>query len=217
MANLLSKSDEFWARQATLSELAKAVAELDELGEEEAELLDAVYMARTARLIERNRPETQQEAFELADHLETVAHDSKRAHLDGLSRRYHTRWRMLAELAIGVADRVDVPPELIGRKHVKEILRAVWEAGGRLGQSKLGMIANLGQRSVTLKLMEQWDLIERVKAPRNERVVVLTDLGQLALGERSMSPAALEAAVAPAEPVGFQPSLKGMMYRAPQA
>jgi hypothetical protein len=44
------------------------------------------------------------------------------------------------------------------------------------------MIPNEGQRSATLKLMEQWGLIER-RADGTARIVSITDLGRLAIAQ----------------------------------
>src|SRR5262249_28111284 len=73
-----------------------------------------------------------------------------------------------------------VPSKILDRRHVRAILLHLHRAGGRAPQSDLTMIPNDGQRSVTLKLMEQWDLITR-QASGQLRLVSITDLGRLAI------------------------------------
>jgi hypothetical protein len=170
--------------------------------EDEAAILDYVYMTRTAQLIRRTRSDAKAAADDLADHMARVAHDSNRAALEGLRRPYFARWRLLMDMLERCADRLELPDEILGRKHVKDILRRVAQAGGPLPQSDLeALIANPGQRSATLKLMETWDLIERVPGSGNSRFVIITDLGRVAIGE-DVAGAAAERATAAANPFG---------------
>ena len=180
---LHDRSPEYWARQASLDELATEVQQLAGWTERAAEVLDFAYLERSLRALSRATPVARDEALALADHLTSVAHDQERAALDRLARPYFARWRVLADLLHRNAMRLDVPRGVLARKHVEPILRAVHAAGGRLPQGKLDeIIRNEGQRSATLKLMEQWDLIERVPgAGGNTRLVVLTELGRMAI------------------------------------
>jgi hypothetical protein len=180
---LHTKSAEYWANVAPLDELHDAAMEIEVWTEEAAALLDFAYMERTARLIERTRAESKDQALALADHIARIAHDTQRDALDALERPYFARWRLLTEMLHRCADRLQLPELILGRKHVREILQAVARAGGRLAQGALDtLIRNEGQRSATLKIMETWDLVERVVGPGNTRVVVITDLGRLAIG-----------------------------------
>ena len=202
---LLEQSPNYWARQASLRDLHAAVMAIDTWSEDHAALLDAVYIDRSARLIERTRNESQQGALELAAHLERVAHDRVRDQLDALDRPYFARWRLLGELLHRCAERLEVPHAILARKHVTDILhRVAHTPGGRLAQGQLdGLIRNEGQRSATLKMMEQWDLIERHPGPGNTRTITLTDLGRLAIG--APEPAAVEVvARTPAPPPGLE-------------
>lgn len=192
---LHDRSPEYWARQASLDDLAREVQALDGWSERAAELLDFAYLERSVRALGRATAAAREDALALADHLTSVAHDQDRAALDRLGRPYFARWRVLAELLHRQAMRLDLPHGILARKHVEPILRAVHGAGGRLPQAALdAIIRNEGQRSATLKLMEQWDLIERLPgAGGNARTVVLTELGRMAIadpGDRVAEPAA---------------------------
>lgn len=184
---LHDRSPEYWARQASLDEVAREVQQQDAWTERAAELLDFAYLERSLRVLGRATTAARDEALALADHLTSVAHDQERAALDRLSRPYFARWRVLADLLHRNAMRLDVPRGVLARKHVEAILRAVHAAGGRLPQSRLDdIIRNEGQRSATLKLMEQWDLIERLPgAGGNTRTVVITELGRMAIADRA--------------------------------
>jgi hypothetical protein len=194
---LHDRSPEYWARQASLDELTREVQQLDAWNERAAEVLDFAYLERSLRALGRTHAAARDEAVALADHLTSVAHDQDRAALDRLSRPYFARWRVLADLLHRNAMRLEVPKSVLARKHVEAILLAVHAAGGRLAQGKLDdIIRNEGQRSATLKLMEQWDLIERLPgAGGHSRTVVITDLGRMAIADR-VAPAA----AAPAMP-----------------
>ena len=189
---LHDRSPEYWARTASLDEIAHEVQRLAPWTERAAELLDFAYLERSLRVLARAQPGTRDEAVALADHLTSVAHDQDRAALDRLSRPYFARWRVLADLLHRNAMRLEVPASVLARKHVEPILLAVHAAGGRLPQGKLDeIIRNEGQRSATLKLMEQWDLIERQPGVGgNTRIVVLTELGRLAIADRVAAPVA---------------------------
>jgi hypothetical protein len=181
---LLTNSAEYFARDASLDELHAAAMAIETWDEYTAESLDFIYMERAAHLLERTRPETKVGAIELADHMARIAHDSQRDALDALERPYFARWRLLMELLHRHAERFTLPDEILGRKHVLEILREVARAGGRVAQRDLDrLIPNEGQRSVTLKIMETWDLVERTPGPGNTRTVSITDLGKLAIGD----------------------------------
>ena len=189
---LHDRSPEYWARQATLDEIAREVQQQDRWSERAAEVLDFAYLERTLRALGRHQASSRDEAVALADHLTSVAHDQDRAALERLGRPYFARWRVLADLLHRNALRLELPHSVLARKHVEAILRAVHAAGGRLPQGRLDdIIRNEGQRSATLKLMEQWDLIEREPgAGGNTRTVVLTELGRLAIADRVAAPAA---------------------------
>lgn len=183
---LLERSPEYWAREATIEELQEQVRNLPAWNEQVAEVLDFAYVERSMRVLSRTQIGARDEALALADHLERVAHDSARAELAKLRRPYHARWRMLSEIMNRCALRLEVPHKVLGRKHVREILLHLYNAGGRVAQSELTMIPNEGQRSATLKLMEQWDLVER-RADGTARIVSITDLGKLAIAEEIAS------------------------------
>ena len=179
---LLDKSPEYWAREAPLAELQAAVRELDPIDDAAAEVLDFVYLERCIRLLTRMNGNTRADATALADHLARVAHDSVRDELDRLERPYFARWRLLSETLSRAALRLEVPIRILERRHVRDILLHLHRAGGRVAQSDLTLIPNEGQRSVTLKLMEQWDLITR-HANGQLRDVAITELGRLAIQE----------------------------------
>jgi hypothetical protein len=189
---LLGKSPEYWAREATIDELQDQVRNLVTWTEQVAEVLDFAYVERSMRVLSRTQTVARDEAIALADHLERVAHDSVRAELSKLRRPYHSRWRMLAEIMHRCATRLEVPHKILGRKHVREILLYLYSAGGRVAQGDLTIIPNEGQRSATLKLMEQWDLVER-RAEGTARIVSITDLGRLAISEEIASQSAAAA------------------------
>jgi hypothetical protein len=177
---LLTKSPEYWAREATLAELQAEVRKLDTFDEQNAEVLDSVYVDRCMRILARVHDGSRDDALALADHLERVAHDSVRDELDRLERPYFARWRLLSEIMSRGALRLEVPNRILERRHVREILLQLHCAGGRVAQGDLTLIPNEGQRSVTLKLMEQWDLIIR-QANGQQRFVSITELGRLAI------------------------------------
>lgn len=179
---LLERSPEYWAREASIDELQEQVRGLPTWTEQVAEVLDFAYVERSMHVLSRTQTGSREEALALADHLERVAHDSVRAELAKLDRPYHARWRMLSEIMHRCALRFEVPHKVLDRKHVREILLRLYMAGGPLAQSDLTMIPNEGQRSATLKLMEQWDLIER-RADGTARIVSITDLGRVAIAE----------------------------------
>lgn len=179
---LLTKSPEYWAREATLAELQAEVRKLDTFDEQTAEVLDSVYVDRCMRILARTHDGSRQDALALADHLERVAHDSVREELDRLERPYFARWRLLSEIMARAALRLEIPTRILERRHVREILLQLHRAGGRIAQGDLTLIPNEGQRSVTLKLMEQWDLIVR-HANGQPRFVSITELGRLAIHE----------------------------------
>jgi len=189
---LHDRSPEYWARQASLDEVAHEVQRQGAWTDRAAEILDFAYLERSLRALGRHHAAARDEAIALADHLTSVAHDQDRAALDGLARPYFARWRVLADLLHRGAMRLEVPHSVLAKKHVEPILLAVHAAGGRLAQGKLDdIIRNEGQRSATLKLMEQWDLIEReAGVGGNTRTVVLTDLGRMAIADRVAAPAA---------------------------
>jgi len=189
---LLEKSPEYWAREATIEELQTQVRNLATWTEQVAEVLDFAYVERSMRVLSRTQTGSREEAVALADHLERVAHDSVRAELAKLRRPYHTRWRMLSEIMHRCAMRLEVPHKILGRKHVREILLALFTAGGQVAQGDLTLIPNEGQRSATLKLMEQWDLVTR-RTEGTARTVSITDLGKLAIAEEVASRQAIEA------------------------
>lgn len=186
---LQDHSPEYWARQASLADLRAEVQALAAFDEPTAQILDFVYVDRCVRALARGHDGGQDEARALVDHLERVAHDSARAELDRLERPYFARWRLLAELVDRAAQRRDVPHRILDRRHVRDILVQLHRAGGQLAQGELTMIQNEGQRSVTLKLMEQWDLIER-RARGQARTVSITDLGRLAIADAVRAPVA---------------------------
>jgi hypothetical protein len=177
---LLIKSPEYWAREATLAELQAEVRRLDTFDEQTAEVLDSVYIDRCMRMLARVHDGSRDDALALADHLERVAHDSVRDELDQLERPYFARWRLLSEIMSRAALRLEVPNRILERRHVRDILLQLHRAGGRVAQGDLTLIPNEGQRSVTLKLMEQWDLIVR-RANGQQRFVSITELGRLAV------------------------------------
>ena len=179
---LLNKSPEYWAREATLAELQAEVRKLDTFDEPTAEVLDSVYVDRCMHALARVHENSREDALALADHLERVAHDSVRDELDRLERPYFARWRLLSEIMSRAAMRVEVPLRILERRHVRDILLQLYRAGGRVAQSDLTRIPNEGQRSATLKLMEQWDLIMR-HANGQLRFVSITELGRLAIQE----------------------------------
>jgi hypothetical protein len=177
---LLDKSPEYWAREATLAELQAEVRSIDTFDESIAQVLDFVYVDRCMRALTRVHDTSREDALALADHLERAAHDSVREELDGLERPYFARWRLLSEIMHRAAMRLEVPLRILERRHVRDILLQLYRAGGRVAQSDLTLIPNEGQRSVTLKLMEQWDLIVR-HANGQPRIVSITELGRLAI------------------------------------
>jgi hypothetical protein len=183
---LLERSPEYWAREATIDELQAQVRNIATWTEQVAEVLDFAYVERSMRVLSRAQLGSRDEALALADHLERVAHDSVRPELAKLRRPYHARWRMLSEIMHRCALRLEVPHKVLARKHVREILLHLYTAGGRVAQGDLTLIPNEGQRSATLKLMEQWDLIER-RAEGTARIVSITDLGRLAIAEEVAS------------------------------
>jgi hypothetical protein len=197
---LLDHSPEYWAHRASVDELHEAAMAVDSWTDELAEILDFAYRERTAQIIQRTRPESVAAAEDLADHMARIAHDTQRDALDALERPYFARWRLLMEMLHRCAERLELPDEILERKHVKDILRRIHRAGGRVPQRDLdALIANEGQRSATLKLMETWDLVERVPGPGNSRLVLITDLGRLAIGEDATT-AATRGAVAKDSP-----------------
>ncbi len=188
---LHDRSPEYWARQASLDEVAREVQQQGAWTARAAEILDFAYLERSLRALGRTHAAARDEAVALADHLTSVAHDQDRAALERLARPYFARWRVLADLLHRNAMRLEIPHSVLARKHVEAILLAVHAAGGRIGQGKLDeIIRNEGQRSATLKLMEQWDLIERQPgAGGNTRTVLLTELGRMAIADRVATPA----------------------------
>lgn len=183
-ATLSDCSPEYWAKEAPLEDLEQVVRALPTFDERAAEILDFVYLERCMAAVARTSDESRKAALLLADHLERVAHDSVRIELDRLERPYFARWRLLSEIMRRTSTRLEVPHQLLERRHVRDILRHLHHAGGNAAQSELTMIRNEGQRSVTLKLMEKWELIER-HANGQLRTVSLTPLGRLALGEEA--------------------------------
>jgi hypothetical protein len=179
---LLDRSPEYWAREASIDELQEQVRNLPTWTEHIAEILDFVYVERSMHVLSRTQVGSREDALALADHLERVAHDSVRAELAKLEKPYFTRWRMLSEIMHRCALRFEVPHRVLDRKHVRDILLRLYTAGGPVAQGDLTMIANEGQRSATLKLMEQWDLIER-RADGTARLVSITSLGKVAIAE----------------------------------
>lgn len=179
---LRHKSPEYWAREATLAELQAEVRSVDTFDESIAQVLDFVYVDRCMRALARVHDTSREDALALADHLQRVAHDSVREELDRLERPYFARWRLLSEIMHRAAMRLEVPLRILERRHVRDILLLLYRAGGRVAQSDLTLIPNEGQRSVTLKLMEQWDLIMR-HANGQLRFVSITELGRLAIQE----------------------------------
>jgi hypothetical protein len=177
---LLERTPEYWAREAPLAELQRAARAQAAWTEEVAELLDFAYLERSLRVLSRAQATAREDALALADHLERVAHDRAQAELDSLPRPYFARWRLLADLLHRCALRLDVPHRVLDRKHVRDILLRLHDAGGWLAQGDLTLIPNEGQRSATLKLMEQWDLIDR-RADGAARLVGITELGRLAI------------------------------------
>jgi hypothetical protein len=194
---LVNRSPEYWAREATLQELQSEVRKLETWTEQAAEVLDYVYVERGMRVLARTQEGSREEAIALADHLERVAHDSVRAKLERLGRPYFARWRFLSEIMHRCAQRLDVPHKVLDRKHVRTLLLRIHAAGGRIAQGDLTEIPNEGQRSATLKLMEQWDLVER-RAEGTARIVSITDLGRLAIAGEVATRAATEERVRPA-------------------
>lgn len=211
MSKLLSKSPEYWIDKASLEALYEAIREIETWTDDEARLLDGVYMARTLDLIRRTNLETAKRAGELQDHIARVAHDSVRDQLDALQEPYHARWHLYMDLLETVMDRADVPLDLLGRKHVVQVLERLVRANGRLPQGELDMIANEGQRSNLLKLMEQWDLIARVPGPGRSRIVTITDLGRVAIGDTGALPEPV--AVVPEPSTTWKPSFTTLMYQ----
>jgi hypothetical protein len=179
---LLDKSPEYWAREASLVELRDAVKALPALDGPAAQILDFVYADRCVRALARCQDGGEEEAIALGDHLARVAHDSVRDELDRLGQPYFARWRLMAELARRAARRLEVPARILERRHVRAILVQLHRAGGALAQGELTMIHNEGQRSSTLKLMEQWELIER-RARGPARMVAITALGRRAIAD----------------------------------
>jgi hypothetical protein len=179
---LLERSPEYWAREASIEELQSEVRSLRSWTERAAEILDFVYIERSMRVLRRAQEGSRDDALALADHLERVAHDSVRSELAKLERPYFARWRLLAEIMQRCAMQLAVPHKVLDRKHVRDILLHLHAAGGRVVQGNLTLIANEGQRSATLKLMEQWDLIDR-RADGTSRMVSITDLGRLAIAK----------------------------------
>lgn len=179
---LLERSPEYWAREASIDELQEQVRNLPTWTEQIAEVLDFVYVERSMHVLSRTQIGSREEALALADHIERVAHDSVRAELAKLDRPYHARWRMLSEIMHRCALRLEIPHKVLDRKHVRDILLRLYAAGGPVAQGELTMIPNEGQRSATLKLMEQWDLIER-RADGTARLVWITNLGRVAIAE----------------------------------
>lgn len=204
---LLHKSPEYWAREATLAELQAEVRKFDVFDERAAEVLDFVYIDRTLRTLGRVSDAARADASALADHLERVAHDSVRDELDRLEHPYFARWRLLAELLHRAALRLQVPSKILDRRHVREILVHLHHAGGRVAQGDLTMIPNDGQRSVTLKLMEQWDLVTR-QTSGQLRLVSITDLGRLAIHEEVAAQGAVRSPATLPRPVTcmYEPS-----------
>jgi hypothetical protein len=179
---LLDKSPEYWAREASLEELRAEVRALERFDDPSAALLDFAYVDRSMRVLAHTKEGSRDEALALADHLERVAHDTVRDQLDRLGRPYFARWRLLSEIMHRAARRLDVPRRVLDRRHVRDILRHLHHSGGSVPQSQLTSIQNEGQRSVTLKLMEQWDLIDR-RASGQARMVSITQLGRLAISD----------------------------------
>jgi hypothetical protein len=180
LVTLLERSPEYWAREASITELQGEVRKLKSWTDRTAEVLDFAYVERSMRVLGGANDSSREEALALADHLERVAHDSVRDELEKLERPYFARWRLLSEIMHRRAMHLDVPHKVLDRKHVRDILLRLHAAGGRVAQGDLTMIPNEGQRSATLKLMEQWDLIER-RADGTTRLVTITDLGKLAI------------------------------------
>lgn len=195
---LETKSPEHWARHATLDELWSAIRAVRAWSEEVAQLVDFAFQERCVRLLGRQQGAIEGDADALSDLIERTAHDGDRDALDALERPYAARWRLMAELVQRFALRLEVPRSVLARKHVAELLVALHRAGGRLPQRELApIIGNEGQRSATLKLMEEWDLIERTADGHgNARTVAITTLGRLAIADR----VALDAAAAPEPP-----------------
>lgn len=186
---LLERSPEYWAREASIEELQSEVRSLRSWTERAAEILDFVYIERSMRVLRRAQEGSRADALALADHLERVAHDSVRSELAKLERPYFARWRLLAEIMQRCAMQLAVPHKVLDRKHVRDILLHLHAAGGRVVQGDLTLISNEGQRSATLKLMEQWDLIDR-RADGTSRMVSITDLGRLAIAKEIAEDAA---------------------------
>ena len=179
---LLIKSPEYWAREATLAELQAEVRKLDTFDEQTAEVLDFAYIDRCMRILAHVHDGSREDALALADHLERVAHDSVRNELDQLERPYSARWRLLSEIMSRAAMRLETPIPILERRHVREILLQLHRGGGRIAQGDLTLIPSESQRSVTLKLMEQWDLVVR-HANGQQQFISITELGRLAIHE----------------------------------
>lgn len=190
---LQTQPPEYWARTAPREELLAAARAVPAWTDELAEIVDHAYVERSLRLLAR-APDREAVA-KLGDDLLRVAHDRDRPALERLERPYFARWRMLGELLLRAGQRAELPTSVLARKHVRELLRAIHDAGGRIAQASLGrIIANAGQLSATLALMQDWDLIERVKRGV-ANTVELTDLGRLAIApELEATEAAAEAA-----------------------
>ncbi len=211
MSKLMSKSPEYWIDKASLEALFEAIREIETWTDDEAALVDGVYMARTLDLIRRTNLETAERAGALHEHIGRVAHDGVRDELDALEAPYHARWLVFMDLLQTVMERAEVPLDLLGRKHVVQVLERLVRANGRLPQGELDMIANEGQRSNLLKLMEQWELIERVPGPGRSRIVTITGLGRVAIGDSGALPAPIAATPEPS--TTWKPSFTTLMYQ----
>jgi len=211
MSKLMSKSPEFWIDKASLDALYDAIREIETWTDDEAGFVDGIYMARTEDLIRHTNLETAKRAGDLQDHIARVSHDGVRDQLNALNEPYAARWQVYTDLLEGVIERADVPLDLLGRKHVVQVLERLVRANGRLPQGELDMIANEGQRSSLLKLMEHWELIARVPGPGRSRIVTITDLGRVAIGDTGALPEPV--AVTPEPSTTWKPSFTTLMYQ----
>jgi hypothetical protein len=165
------------AAEADLGRLLEAARSLDAWTPRSAEVVDYVLRARLARLlggVEWSEPELR--AFQRA--VERIHRPRLLPSLSAMERPYAARWDLLRELIDDCVEllRARAPEAVRGRKHVREILAALKNSGGKAAQQTLRNELGLAPANFTrvLNLMEMNRLIRRSTVGRDNEVELTT-------------------------------------------
>jgi transcriptional regulator with XRE-family HTH domain len=183
------------AFHASLADILAAVRSRKQWSERMAQVLEYAYCERLLKLVRTGAPLEEFRQFNA--HLAQVVHPARRALLDGLEKPYFTRWSMLRSLVEMRLEslRSDIPPQVLQREHVRDILAHVRKQG-ELTQQQLGEALGLGKANLSriLSLLEANELID--KLPRGNTNVIT--LGYR--GRELAPPPAVEPVKRPEEP-----------------